>query len=109
MLLIYSQDAPERWAALTEPEQRAIMAEYQAVSDHPSTLAGAQLQPGGTATTVRVDNGTALTTDGPYAETKEVRGGYSLIEGDDLDGPLEVASRTPAARRGGGVEVRPVV
>jgi hypothetical protein len=58
---------------------------------------------------VRVDNGSTLTTDGPFAETKEALGGYYLIEADNLDAALEVAARIPAARLGGAVEVRPVV
>jgi hypothetical protein len=62
-----------------------------------------------TATTVRVQNGSTLTTDGPYADTKEVFGGYYVFEAGDLDEAVEVASRIPAARIGGAVEVRPVV
>jgi hypothetical protein len=109
VLLIYSNEAPERWAALPEAEQQAITREYMAISELPGTLGGAQLQPSETATTVRVDDGKTLTTDGPFAETKEVLGGYYLIEADDLDGALEVAARIPAARMGGAVEVRPLV
>ncbi|HZQ16710.1 MAG TPA: YciI family protein [Gaiellaceae bacterium] len=109
MLLIYSNEAPERWNALSEAEQQAVLAEYYAISALPTTLAGAQLQPAGTATTVRVENGSTLTTDGPFAETKEVLGGYYLIDVDDLDAALDVAARIPAARLGGSVEVRPVV
>ena len=67
---------------------------------------GDQLQPPTTATTVRVDDGKTLTTDGPFAETKEVLGGYYLVEADDLDGAIEVAARIPAARMGGSIEVR---
>ena len=70
---------------------------------------GAQLQPGTTATTVRVDNGSALTTDGPYAETKELLGGFYLIDVGDLDAALDFAAKVPAARMGGAVEVRPLV
>jgi hypothetical protein len=72
-------------------------------------LNGAQLQPSATATTVRVDGGNTLTTDGPFAETKEALGGFYLIEADDLDAALEIAARVPAARMGGSVEVRPLV
>jgi hypothetical protein len=68
---------------------------------------GARLRPPHTAATVRVRNGEVLVTDGPFADTKEVFAGYYLIEADDLDGALEVAARVPAARMGGGVEVRP--
>ncbi len=109
VLLIYSQDAPERWAALSEAEQQAVMREYEAISREPGTLDGAQLQPAETATTVRVENGATLTTDGPFAETKEVLGGYYAIDADDIDAALAVAARIPAARMGGSVEVRPIV
>ena len=109
VLLIYSQDAPERWAALSEAEQQAVMREYEAISHEPGTLDGAQLQRAETATTVRVENGATLTTDGPFAETKEVLGGYYVIDADDIDAALAVAARIPAARMGGSVEVRPIV
>ena len=58
---------------------------------------------------MRVDGGSTLTTDGPFAETKEALGGFYLIEADDLDAALEIAARVPAARMGGSVEVRPLV
>ncbi len=109
MLLIYSGDAPEKWDSLSEDEQNAIMGEYFAISQSPGVTGGNQLQPVETATTVRVDNGSTLTTDGPFAETKEALGGYYLIDADNLDAALEVAARIPAARLGGAVEVRPVV
>ena len=109
MLLIYSGDAPEKWDSLSEDEQNAIMGEYFAISRSPGVTGGNQLQPVETATTVRVDNGSTLTTDGPFAETKEALGGYYLIDADNLDAALEVAARIPAARLGGAVEVRPVV
>jgi hypothetical protein len=72
-------------------------------------LAGAQLHPVETATTVRVKDGRTLTTDGPFAETKEALGGYYLLEAPDLDVAIALAARIPAARLGGAVEVRPVV
>ncbi len=109
MLLIYSGDAPEQWDSLSEDEQNAIMGEYFAISESPGVTGGNQLQPVETATTVRVDNGSTLTTDGPFAETKEALGGYYLVDADNLDAALEVAARIPAARLGGAVEVRPVV
>jgi hypothetical protein len=109
MLLIYSGDAPEKWNSLSEDEQNAIMGEYFAISQSPGVTGGNQLQPVETATTVRVDNGSTLTTDGPFAETKEALGGYYLVDADNLDAALEVAARIPAARLGGAVEVRPVV
>ena len=108
-LLIYSDEAPDAYSKLSEAEQNAIMREYFAISELPATLNGAQLQPSATATTVRVDGGSTLTTDGPFAETKEALGGFYLIEADDLDAALEIAARVPAARMGGSVEVRPLV
>jgi hypothetical protein len=60
------------------------------------------------ATTVRVRDGETLTTDGPFVSVKEALGGYFLYEADDLDAAIELASRVPAARMGGAVEVRPV-
>ena len=72
-------------------------------------IRGAQLQPPATATTVRVQDGRTLTTDGPFPETKEALGGYYLLEADDLDAAIELAARIPAARLGGAIEVRPLV
>jgi hypothetical protein len=114
MLLIHQVDAPtpadpEAWATLSEDEQKAVYGEYAALSQDPKTLGGDQLSPGDTATTVRVQDGQTLTTDGPFVETKEELGGYYLIEADDLDGAIAFAGRIPAARMGGAVEVRPVV
>ena len=62
-----------------------------------------------TATTVRVQDGRTLTTDGPFAEIKEAIGGYLFLEADDLDAAIELAAKIPAARMGGGIEVRPIV
>ncbi len=70
---------------------------------------GVWMQPPETATTVRVRDGKTLTTDGPFAETKEAIGGYLIFEADDLDAAIELASRIPTAGMGGAVEVRPVV
>ncbi len=106
-ILIYSDEARDTFEQLSEAEQQSIMSEYFALSDE--ALDGAQLQPGATATTVRVDNGSVLTTDGPYAETKELLGGFYLIDVADLDAALDFAGRIPAARMGGLVEVRPLV
>jgi hypothetical protein len=86
-----------------------VTAEYLALRDDPRVVDGARLKPVETATTVRVADGEALITDGPFADTKEVFGGFYLLEADDLDGALEIAARIPAARLGGSVEVRPMV
>jgi hypothetical protein len=109
MLLIYSGEAVEDFLARPEEEQNAIVGEYMAIQQSPGVTGGNQLQPPDTATTVRVDDGRTLTTDGPFTETKEVLGGYFTLEAPDLDAALEVAARIPAARMGGAVEVRPVV
>jgi hypothetical protein len=109
MLQIYSGDAVESFDRLSEDEQRAVMGEYFAISEAPGVTDGNQLQPPTTATTVRVEGGKTLVTDGPFAETKEALGGYYLLEADDIDAALEIAARIPAARMGGAVEVRPVV
>jgi hypothetical protein len=106
-LLIYSND--EEWNALTAEEQGAIYGEYAVISETAGIIGGQELAATETATTVRVRNGEVLTTDGPFAETKEALGGFYLYEADDLDAALELAARIPAARRGGSIEVRPVV
>ena len=109
MLLIQTSTATDEFEQLSEEQQRAIYGEYMAISNTPGVVGGAQLQPASTATTVRVQDGRTLTTDGPFAETKEELGGYYVFEADDLDGAIELAARVPAARMGGAVEVRPVV
>ena len=95
--------------ALSEGEKDAVMGEYMAISQTQGIAGGAQLQPPETATTVRVQDGNTLTTDGPFTETKEALGGYYLLTAGDLDAAIEIAARIPAARLGGAVEVRPVV
>ena len=91
-------------------EQRAVYADYRTINETPGvTPADVQMQPPDTATTARVEDGRMLTTDGPFVEMKEALGGYLLFEADDLDAAIELASRIPAARMGGAVEVRPLV
>jgi hypothetical protein len=106
-LLIYG--TPDGWEQLSEEEQQRQMHEYMALSQDSRTRAGADLGDGSTATTVQVQDGETLTTDGPFAETKEQLGGFYLIEAENLDEALEFAARIPAARNGGKIEVRPVV
>jgi hypothetical protein len=91
------------------PSDPAVTEEYMQLARREATLGGEQLQAAATATTVRVANGEALTTDGPFVETKEVLGGFYLIDVANLDDALEFAAAVPAARRGGAVEVRPIV
>jgi hypothetical protein len=102
-------EAPGANDGRDDAEREAITAEYMAIATAPSTLSGAHLQPLDTATTVRMNGGDLLTTDGPFADTKEVFGGWFVVEADDLDGALEVAGRIPALRMGGCVEIRPIV
>lgn len=106
-LLIYAK--PGSHEALAEDEYKAIHREYLALREDPRFLAGDQLHPIETATTVRVEDGRTLTTDGPFADTKEVFGGFYIFEAGDLDEVIELAARIPAARLGGKIEVRPVV
>jgi hypothetical protein len=106
-LLIYSK--PGSHEALSAEEYEQALGEYYAIGEDSRTLGGDQLQPVETATTVRVQDGQTLTTDGPFADTKEVFGGFFLVDAGDLDEAIGLASRIPAARFGGAVEVRPVV
>jgi hypothetical protein len=106
-LLIFT--APGSYEALSEDEQRGVHGEYMAINEVPGIIGGEQLQPVETATTVRVRGGQTLTTDGPFADTKEIFAGFYLLEAADLDTAIEVAATIPAARMDGSVEVRPIV
>lgn len=99
---------PEAWAALPEEEREAVRSGYQALNATPGVTPGQPLADAATATTVRVEDGKTLTTDGPFLAVKEALGGYLVFEADDLDAAIELAARIPAAWRGGAVEVRPV-
>jgi len=109
LIQIFTGETMEAWERLSEAEQSSISEEYFAIAAAPGVTGGAQLQAPDTATTVRVQDGRTLTTDGPFVETKEALGGYYLYEADDLDAAIELAARIPAARMGGAIEVRPVV
>ena len=114
MLLIHQGDTPtprdpEAWARLSEDEQQQVYADYQAINETPG------VSPGPAARSRRdrrppsaCEDGKTLTTDGPFVAVKEALGGYLLFEADDLDAAIELASRIPAARMGGAIEVRPV-
>jgi hypothetical protein len=109
MLLIYGDE--KGWSNMTPEDQRA---EFEAYDSFGKWLAekgwmrgGDALQPTATATSVRLRDGKVLTTDGPFAETKEHLGGFYQIECDNLDQAIEAASKIPAAR-GGTIEVRPI-
>jgi hypothetical protein len=113
MLLIHQGTTPtppsDAWDNLSEEEKREVYSAYKALNETPGVSPGLQLSPPETATTVRVQDGKTLTTDGPFAELKEAIGGYFLFEADDLDAAIELASKVPAARMGGAIEVRPIV
>jgi hypothetical protein len=113
MLLIHQGDTPtprdpEAWARLSDDEQKAVYADYQAINGTPGVTSGLALEDPATATTVRVENGQTLTTDGPFVAVKEALGGYLVYEADDLDAAIELAARIPAARMGGAIEIRPI-
>jgi hypothetical protein len=113
MLLIHQGTTPtphdpDAWARLSEDEKAAVFADYQAINETPGVTSGVQMQPPEMATTVRVQDGRTLSTDGPFVEIKEAIGGYLFFEADDLDAAIELAARIPAARMGGAIEVRPI-
>ena len=101
-------ERPGAYDGLDGAQRAAITAEYLALRDDDRVLDGARLASADTATTVRAVDGELLLTDGPFAETKEVFGGYYLVEADDLESALEIANRVPALRTGGAVEIRPI-
>ncbi len=113
MLLIHQGTTPlpgsAEWDSLSAEEKGAVYADYKAINETPGVSSGVQMQPPEMATTVRVQDGRMLTTDGPFVEIKEAIGGYLFFEADDLDAAIELASRIPAARMGGAIEVRPLV
>jgi hypothetical protein len=114
MMLIYQGTTPtprdpEAWAQLPEEEQQAMFAAYQELNQTPGVTPGVQMGDPDTATTVQVQEGATLTTDGPFVETKEALGGYFFLEAEDLDAAIEVAAKVPPARLGGAIEIRPLV
>jgi hypothetical protein len=112
LLLIHQGTTPlpgsPEWDRPSQDEQKAVYGDYQAVNQTPGVTPGLWLQPPELATTVRVEDGKTLTTDGPFVAVKEALGGYLVFEADDLESAIALASRIPAARLGGAVEVRPV-
>jgi hypothetical protein len=109
LLMIYSNEV--EYAKIDPATSQKIMAEYgaftQSIIQSGNFKAGDRLQPTTTATTVRVKDGKVMTTDGPFAETREQLGGYYLVEAKDLDAALGIAARIPGARYG-SIEVRPI-
>jgi len=113
LMLIHHGDMPspneeEAWGRLSKDEQQQIYADYQALNQTPGVTPGEWMEPPETATTVRVQDGRTLTTDGPFVAVKEAIGGYFFLEADDLDAAIAVAAGVPAARYGGGIEIRPL-
>lgn len=113
VILIYDENTANPPAEPPPPEVlQQVMAEYLAYTtwliDRGVYKGGEALQPVQTATTVRIKDGRTLTTDGPFAETKEALGGFYLVEARDLDEALDVAARCPGAKVG-SIEVRPVM
>ena len=110
MLLIYNDE--QQWESIPEDERKAFYTEYgqftNDLREQGKLVSADELQPTSTATSVRVRDDDTLVTDGPFADTKEVLGGYYLIEAESLDEAIEWAARIPSARSG-VVEVRPVV
>ena len=110
ILLIYSREAD--WTGLSDAEKGAMIGEYRAFTESIRKSghyqAGDGLEPTTTATTVRLRNGKAMTTDGPFAETREQLGGYYVIRAKDLDEASAIAARVPGAAVG-AIEVRPIM
>jgi hypothetical protein len=100
-------NTPE-WSSLSQEEQRAVYADYAALNKIDGLTPGLTLGLPEQATTVRVDHGEAITSEGPYVDSKGAVGGYLVLEAEDLAAALAVAARIPAARHGGAIEVRPV-
>jgi len=110
LLLIYDDDMGD--ADMESPDMRAVLAAYEdfnrELEERGVNMGANALQPISTATTVRVRDGETLITDGPFAETKEILGGYYLVEAADLDEALEIAAKIPGAQSG-AIEVRPIL
>lgn len=111
LLLIY--DDEKKFETMSEADQKAFSAEYntftESIKKSGHFRSGEALQPISTATSVRVKDGKTMTTDGPFAETREQLGGFYLVEAANLDDAIKVAARIPSTRVGGCIEVRPIM
>jgi hypothetical protein len=105
-VLVYGEKAH---AAISDAERSGYAKEYLELNEAPGIFGGAQLHPVAMSTTVRIEGGQTLLTDGPFIEAKEYLGGFYLLDAEDLDAATAFAARIPAARFGGAVEVRPIV
>lgn len=112
VMLIFQGSTPlpnsPEWEAMSDEEQQQVYADYGALNQTPGVTPGAPMGLPADATTVRVEGGKTLSTDGPFVGMKEAVGGFFILEADDLDAAIEVAARVPAARLGGAIEIRPV-
>ena len=112
VLLIYQGTTPtpagEAWAAYSDEEKKRIYLEYNEINNSPGVTPGAPLGLPKDATTVRVQDGKTLATNGPFVDVRGCVGGYYALEAENLDAAVKLASRIPAARLGGAIEVRPV-
>ncbi len=113
LLLIHQGTTPvpgsEAWNALSPEEQGQVYAAYGAINANPNITAGERMADPDVATTVRVQDGRTLTTDGPFVELKEAVGGYFFLDADNLDEAIAVAAIVPASSMGGAVEIRPIL
>jgi len=112
VLMIYQGTTPlpetDAWEKLPAKEQKAIYADYAALNKTPGVAPGPPLGLPGDAKTVRVADGQTRTDDGPFVDTNGAVGGFLVLDADNLDAAIDVASRIPAARHGGAIEIRPV-
>lgn len=110
MLLIYGDENAD--VELSDKERAALYERYRAFNEEArrrgAYVAADELQPTSTATTVRLRNGQVLTTDGPFAESKEQLGGYYILDCENLDEAIELAAKIPSAETG-SIEVRPIM
>lgn len=107
VMLIFQGAALEGQAMLSEEERKQVYADYQGINQTPGVTPGVPMGLPENATTVRVEGGKTLTTDGPFVGMKEALGGWFILEADNLDAAIELAARHPAARYGGAIEIRP--
>jgi hypothetical protein len=107
VMVIYQGDALARQAALPKEEQKQVYADYKAINEADAVSLVPPMGLPENATTVRVEDGKTVTSDGPYAGVQHAVGGVFVLEADDIEAAIEVAARVPAARYGGAVEIRP--